>query len=145
MILNKSMYGITNSGNIFSDKLTNWLIDEVGLKFSPCQISIYYKYAPDVSKLVVLSYVDYYFYWYTYEELGNCFLDTLGNTFHVNFLGYPHWFISVRIPQLKDHSISVDQARYAISVVAKYLDTYTIKENSEFHNNTLPRDIIFTK
>ena len=77
------MYGITNSGNIFSDKLTNWLIDEVGLKFSPCQISIYYKYAPDVSKLVVLSYVDYYFYWYTYEELGKCFLDTLGNTCNI--------------------------------------------------------------
>ena len=36
-------------------------------------MSIYYKYTPDRSKLVVLSYVDDYEYWYTYEELGTWF------------------------------------------------------------------------
>ena len=55
------------------------------------------------------------------------FLDTLGNIFHVNFLGYSHWFISIRISKLKDHYISVDQVRHAPSVVEKYLDTTTIK------------------
>ena len=39
--------------------------------------------------------------------------------FHVKFLGFAHWFISIRISQLKDHSISVDQARYDTSIVAK--------------------------
>ena len=53
---------------------------------------------------------------------------TLGNIFHVNFLGCSHCFISIRILQLKDHSISVDQARYATSVVVKYLDTSKIKK-----------------
>ena len=33
-------------------------------------MSVNYKYAPDGSKLVVLSYVDECVYWYTYEELG---------------------------------------------------------------------------
>ena len=47
-------------------------------------------------------------YWYTYEELGKWFVDTLGKIFHVNFLGYAHWFMSIRILQLKDPSISVD-------------------------------------
>ena len=54
-------------------------------------------------------------------------MDALGNTFHVKFLCYSHWFMSISISQLKDHSISVDQNIYAISVVAKYLDTATIK------------------
>ena len=31
--------------------------------------------------------------------------------------------MSIRISQLKDYSISVDQARYATSIFAKYLDT----------------------
>ena len=35
--------------------------------------------------------------------------------------------MSIRISQLKDHSISVNQARYATSIVAKYLDTATVK------------------
>ena len=30
--LNKSMYGMISSGNIFSDELTNWMIDEAGFK-----------------------------------------------------------------------------------------------------------------
>ena len=82
-------------------------------------MSIYYKYAPDGSKFVVLSYVDDCVYLYMNENPGKWFVDTLGNRFRVNFLGYSHWFMSIRIYQLKDHSISVDQARYATSIVAK--------------------------
>ena len=47
--------------------------------------------------------------------------------------------------QLKDHSISVDQARYATSIVAKYLDTATVKASKKFYKTTLPSDMIFTK
>ena len=63
------MYGMTNDGKLFSDELTNRLIDEAGFKNSQCKMSIYYKYSPDGSKLVVLSYFDDCVYWYTSEEL----------------------------------------------------------------------------
>ena len=63
----------------------------------------------------------------------------------MNFLGYAHWFMSIIISQIRDHSISVDQARYATSIVAEYLDTATVKEGKKFYNNTLPSDMIFTK
>ena len=46
---------------------------------------------------------------------------------------------------MKDYSISVDQARYATSIVVKYLDTDTVKASTKFNNNTLPTDMIFTK
>ena len=42
----KSMYGMTNSGKLFADELTEWLIKE-SFVHSQCQMSIYYKYAPD--------------------------------------------------------------------------------------------------
>ena len=58
---------MTNYGNIFYDELTNWMIDETGFKHSQCQMSIYYKYEPDGSKLVVLYYVDGCVYCYTPE------------------------------------------------------------------------------
>ena len=98
-----------------------------------------------MEKMVVLSYVDDCFYWYTYELLGKWFLDTLGKIFHVNFLGYAHWFMSIIISQMKDHSISIDQDRYATSVVGKYLYTATVKAGTKFYNTTLPSDMIFTK
>ena len=63
----------------------------------------------------------------------------------MKFLGYAHWFMSIRIYQLKDHSISVDQARYATSIVEKYLDTATVKVSNKFYKTTLPAEIIFTK
>ena len=66
-------------------------------------MSIYYKYAPYGSKLVVLSYFDDCVFWYTHEELIKLFVDTLGKRFHVNLLGYAHWFMSIMISQLKDY------------------------------------------
>ena len=62
-ILN-SMYGMTNSEKLFAYELTEWLL-KVGFIQYKCQISIYYKYAPDGSNCFVLSYVDEYIYWYT--------------------------------------------------------------------------------
>ena len=37
------------------------------------------------------------------------------------------------------------QARYATSIVAKYLDTATVKVSNKFYNTTLPAETIFTK
>ena len=65
--------------------------------------------------------------------------------FHVSFLGFAHWFMSIRISHLNDHSISVEQARYATSVVAKYLDTATVKVSNKFYKTTLSADMILTK
>ena len=72
-------------------------------------------------------------------------MDTPGKRFHVKFLGYAHWFMSIRISQIKDHSISVDQDIYATSVVDKYLDTSTVETSTKFYNTTFPSDMIFTK
>ena len=138
------MYGITNSGKLFADELIEWLLEADFIQ-SQCQMSIYYKYAPYGSKIVVLYYVDDCVYCYNNEDHEKWFVDTLGKRFPVNFFGYAHWFMSIRISQLKDHSISVDQARYATSILAKYLDTATIKVSTKFYKTTLTADMIFTK
>ena len=108
-------------------------------------MSIYYKYATYGTKIFVLYYVDDFLYWYTSEALGKWFVDTLGMISHVDFLGYAHWFKSMIIYQMKDHSIYVDQARYSTSIVAKYLDTATVKAITKFYNTTFTFDMIFTK
>ena len=46
---------------------------------------------------------------------------------------------------MKDHSISVDQDKYATSIVAKYLYTVTVNINKKFYKTNLPSDMIFTK
>ena len=89
------MYGMTHYEKVFSNKLANWMIDDEVFNHYKYQMSIYYKYEPDGSKLVMLSYVDYCLYWYTYEKLGKWFVDTIEKIFHMNFLGYAHWFMCI--------------------------------------------------
>ena len=108
-------------------------------------MSIYYKYAPYGTKTVVLYYVFDCVYCYTSDDLGKWFVDNLGKRSHVNFLVYAHSFMSIRICQIKDHSISVDQAIYATSIVAKYLYTATVKASTKMYKTIFPYDMIFTK
>ena len=61
----KYIYGMTNYGKLFADELKGLLINEDGFKKYQFQMYIYYNYAPDVSKIVVSSYVDYCVNWYT--------------------------------------------------------------------------------
>ena len=82
----KYIYGITNSGNLSAYESEDWLINKSGFKQSQFQMSIYYNYAPDGKKIVVLSYVDGFVYVYTSESLEKWVVDTLGKRFHVKFL-----------------------------------------------------------
>ena len=108
-------------GKLFADELTEWLL-EAGFIQSQCMMSIYQKYVPDGTTIVYLSYVYDFVYWYTYEDIGKLFVDLLGKIFHANLLAYEHLLMLIRMMQMRDHSISVDQARYATSIVAKYLN-----------------------
>ena len=140
----KYMYGMNNSGKLFDDELTEWFI-ETGFFQYQSQMSIYYKYAPYVTKIVVLYYVDYCFYWYMFEALGKLSVETLRNILIVKFLGYVHWFMSIRISHMMYHSISVDQARCSTSIVTKYMDTATVKTSTNFYKTNFPSGMIFTK
>ena len=46
---------------------------------------------------------------------------------------------------MEDHSISVDQDRYATYIFAKYLNTATVKTSKNFYKTTFPPYMIFTK
>ena len=67
LILKNAIYGMNNKGESFTYKLTNCMIDEAGFIQSKFQSSVYYKYAPYGSKLVVISYDDDCESWYTSE------------------------------------------------------------------------------
>ena len=92
----KSMYGMTKYGKLFADELTEWLIEACFIQ-SKYHLYINHKYAPDGTFVFVLSYVDDCVYWYTSEALGKWFVYNQGKRFHVNLLGFAHWFMSIRI------------------------------------------------
>ena len=46
---------------------------------------------------------------------------------------------------MNDHYILVYRARQDTSIVAKYLDTDTVKTSKIFYKTTLPSDMVFNK
>ena len=92
LILLKYIYGMTNSGKLFYNELTEWLL-EAGFIKSYCQMYICYKYAPDGGKLLFFYFYDCV-YCYTSKDLGKCFVGSIGNRFHMNFFGYAHFYVS---------------------------------------------------
>ena len=123
-------------------QFTEWLLEVSFIQYQ-CQITIYYKYAPDGGGGLV-SYIDECVYWYTPEALVKYYVENIGKRFHVNFLRYAHWFMSIRIFQMKDYYISVYQDRYTTYRADNYLDTATVKTSTKFYTNTLPSYMIFT-
>ena len=72
-------------------------------------------------------------------------MDALGKKFHLKLLVYAHWFMSIRIYHVMGHYISLDEARCDTSIVAKYLDTVTVKASTKCYNITFPSNMLFTK
>ena len=95
-------------------------------------MSIYLRYASDGTIVFFLSFFWWLcllvYEWRTWEIIFN----NLGKRSHVNFLGYAHWFMSIRISHMNDNSISMDQATYATSIVVKYLGTAIVKVSTKF-------------
>ena len=46
---------------------------------------------------------------------------------------------------MRNFSISMDQARYSNNIVAKYLDTVTVKASTKFYKTNFPSEMISTK
>ena len=92
---------------------------------------IYYNYASYGTK-IFFDFFDDCVFFYKSKALGKWLVENLGKIFNVNFLVYAHWFISIRISQLRDHYVSVYQDIYATSIVDKYLATSTVKTITKF-------------
>ena len=56
------MYGMTNYRKLFTDELKDWLIETDFIKYQ-FKVSIFYKYAPDGIRIVVIYYVDDCVFW----------------------------------------------------------------------------------
>ena len=126
----KSMYSMTKYGNLFADYLTECFIDAVLFNLNVrClyiinmnqteQRLLFYLMLMTVSIGILLKLLKMVF-------------ENLRKRFHLKFLGYAHWSTPIRIYQMRENSISVNQNRYDTSIVAKYLDTDTFKTSNFF-------------
>ncbi|MGH7954439.1 MAG: reverse transcriptase domain-containing protein [Gloeomargaritales cyanobacterium] len=140
--LNKSMYGMIHSGRFWWEELLNWLLSTgfTSSEVHPCLL--WKKVGKHV--LMVLNYVDDMLYFGTSVEIEKQFEKELSQRFKAEFLGQAHWFLSLRITQAADFSITVDQSRYAKAITRRYTDQLNTHLFSKY-NRTLPPNWIASK
>ena len=65
--------------------------------------------------------------------------------FHIEFQGKAYWYLSARIEQDKDYNITIDQSRYAKSIVKLYSDPAGVKKTTKVYTSILPPSFVPTK
>ncbi|MGH7954479.1 MAG: hypothetical protein ACREOZ_00810, partial [Gloeomargaritales cyanobacterium] len=122
--------------------LLDWLlsIDFVTSSVHPC--FLWKKAGKHV--LMILDYVDDMLCFSTCPALEKHFKAELSARFTAEFMGQAHWFLSLRITQATDFSITIDQSRYAKAITLRYTDKLNIPMQDKY-DRTLPRDWVASK
>jgi hypothetical protein len=99
---------------------------------------------PDGIKIYVLNYVDDMLYYSTDTEKLGEFKEKLKSRFNLELVGQAHWYLGTRINQLANFDIELDQSRYCMALVKKYLDVAGAPKVDRLHATPLALDFVPT-
>jgi hypothetical protein len=120
----------------------------MGFARLPSEGSIYNK-RTESDFIVVLNAVDDQLYFATAPSLKQWFEEATQSRFDIQLMGQANWYLQSRITQCIDHSITIDQSRYAALVLQNFLNgasdsQVTIKMKSKY-STPVPTITVFTK
>lgn len=138
-----SMYGTTLSGKYWYLELQDFLL-EIGVKASQNMQCLFTKNHGKHSRMYLLNYIDDMLYYGTTEAIVKQFKEQLQQRFNVEFLGQAHWYLATRINQLSNFDIEIDQSRYCMAIIKKYLETAGAKKVPNQHSTPLALDFVPT-
>jgi Reverse transcriptase (RNA-dependent DNA polymerase) len=119
LILRKSAYGINSAGRLWAKELFGWYV-EFGFTQSVVEPSLF-KYKKGNDWIILVSYCDDTAYFASSDEMRKRFEQALCQRFDCKLLGQLHWFLQVRITQDAQYNITLDQSRYAASMIKRFL------------------------
>lgn len=66
----------------------------------------------------------------------------LKKCFNLELMGQAHWYLGTWISQLANYDIVIDQSRYCLSIIKRYLETAGCKCDWKAHTTPLPLDFV---
>ena len=98
---------------------------------------------------LILNSVDDHLYLSTSETLRKKFEEDIADCFHVDLMGQAHWYLQSRILQEANFDIVVDQSRYIVLILARFLPLLGVEAVTEPEKKRyaapLPCDFVATK
>jgi hypothetical protein len=139
-----SMYGTTLCGKYWYLDLTEYLL-EIGFRASECMRCLFIRAYPDDGiYLYVLNYVDDMLYYCKDSTKTKEFEEKLRARFHLELMGQAHWYLGTRINQLSNYDIELNQSRYCLSIIKRYLETAGAARNDRPHITPFALDFVPT-
>jgi hypothetical protein len=135
------MYGTTLSGKYWYLELTEYLV-EIGFTASKSVPCLFVKVTSGGNKIFILNYVDDMLYYGTCAKEVTEFEESLQRRFNLELMGQAHWYLATRINQLANYDVELDQSRYCLSIIKKYLDPAGAKKVTHSHTTPLPMDFV---
>jgi hypothetical protein len=135
------MYGIMLSCKYWYEKLKDWL---VSVGFTTCTtFPVMFTRKEDNGTLIrIIVYIDDFLQFTTSDTARDKFPNPIVDRFNVELQGLSHWYISPRMYQDKDFHITMDQSRYAKSIVRRFLEVACIKKSNMPHRSILPLNYV---
>jgi hypothetical protein len=143
LLLKKAMYGMTLSGKYWYQDCRDWLVS-VGFIECPTCLTLFCRTDKDGSEVWLIIYVDDFLYFGTTEKARRKFELEFGTRFSIEFQGKAHWYLASRISQDKDFNVTIDQSRYAKSIVKRYLEPAGVKKSIKDFSSILPTSFFLT-
>jgi hypothetical protein len=131
------------SGKYWFLDLNDYLLQD-GFTASSTIKCLFYKSFSDGSSILLLDYVDDMLYIGSNDAHVAVFKKNLQDRFHLELMGQAHWYLATRIHQKQNLDIELDQTRYCLSILKKYLGTAGCPRNNSLVNTPLPIDFIPT-
>jgi hypothetical protein len=101
------------------------------------------KYADGV-RIYVFNYIDDMLYYYRDSAKLREFEEKLRARFNLELIRQAHRYLGTSINQLVNYNIELDQSRYCLSIVKKYLETAGAPKNNRQHKTPLALDFVPT-
>jgi Reverse transcriptase (RNA-dependent DNA polymerase) len=145
LLLNKALYGYTYSGKLLYDEQADFMRSQ---GFRPVELSpaIWIKELDDNGLVIILQYSDNFLVASTCRQAKSQFRTAISKRFDVEWKERADWYLQARISQDSHKNILIDQRRYAIAIVNRYLP-YTkppTEDTMEKYETPLPKSFVWT-
>jgi len=116
----RCLYGYFSSGRTFWEEQAV-VFRRFGLQSCEAAPALWYKHYDGNIVLYVLQYSDDLLFASNSDAVKKDFIDAISSRFNHNPKPMADWYLSARITRLADGSYTLDQFRYAMSIVRRYL------------------------
>jgi hypothetical protein len=146
LLLIKALYGYTLSGKFLYEDQADWLQEKQRMRASAFP-ALWYRWE-EGNVLLVLQYADDFLYASNKPEVQHKFTQDLGQRFKIERKLRADWYLNARISQDASKNIMIDQRRYALAIVSRYIPnapTAASAEDIKLYRNPQPLDHKWTR